>query len=63
MRKDAKFRRFARHFSHQWLGLPSLENVAINPKLHPDFTDATREALKEETSPLPSTFSPTTSAR
>ncbi len=49
MRLDDKFRRFARHFSHQWLGLPSLENVAINPKLHPDFSDETREALKEET--------------
>ncbi len=49
MRQDARFSRFARHFSHQWLGLPSLENVAIDPKQHPGFSDATREALKEET--------------
>jgi len=49
MRQDPKFRRFARHFSHQWLGLPSLENVAINPRVYPKFSDQIREALKEET--------------
>ena len=49
MRQDPKFSRFARNFAHQWLGLPSIENVAINPKVYPKFTDDTREALKEET--------------
>ena len=49
MQEDPKFRRFARHFAHQWLGLPALENVAIDPKRHRDFRDDTREALKEET--------------
>lgn len=49
MRRDVKFMRFARHFGHQWFGLSSLENVAINPKTHPDFSDEIREALKEET--------------
>ena len=49
MRKDPKFARFARHFSHQWLGLPALENVAVNPREFPGFSDATREALREET--------------
>jgi len=49
MCKDPKFSRFARRFSHQWLGLSALENVAVNPKLHPAFSDEIREALKEET--------------
>ena len=49
MSKDEKFGRFARHFGNQWLGLSTLENVAINPKVYPKFSDQIREALKEET--------------
>jgi hypothetical protein len=49
MRSDSRFSRFARHFSHQWLGLPALENVAVNPRKYPTFSDEIREALKEET--------------
>ena len=49
MSKNPKFGRFARHFSNQWLGLATLENVAINPKAYPKFSDQIREALKEET--------------
>jgi cytochrome c553 len=49
MLNDTRFSRFARHFSNQWLGLSSLENVAINPKVYPNFSDLIREALKEET--------------
>ena len=49
MRQNEKFRRFARHFSSQWLGLSALDHVAVNPTAHPDFSDEIREGLKQET--------------
>jgi cytochrome c553 len=49
MQKDAKFGRFVKHFSDQWLGLSAMENVAVNPASHPSFSDEIRENLKAET--------------
>ena len=49
MRQDAKFQRFVRHFNSQWLNLPALDHVAINPSAHPAFSDDIRENLKLET--------------
>ncbi|HAD59205.1 MAG TPA: hypothetical protein DCG12_08175, partial [Planctomycetaceae bacterium] len=49
MRQDPRFERFIRHFSSQWLGLSAMEHVAVNPKAHPEFSDAVRENLRAET--------------
>jgi len=49
MRCDAKFQRFVKHFSSQWLGLSAMDHVAVNPKVYPQFSDEIRENLKQET--------------
>ena len=49
MRQDAKFQRFVKHFAEQWLGLAAMDNVAVNPSVHRDFSDKIRENLKQET--------------
>ena len=45
MRKDSKYDRFASHFSDQWLGLSTMENVAIDPVANPKFSDEIKENL------------------
>ena len=49
MQKDAKFERFAKHFSNQWLGLEAMENVAINPDVNKKFSDEIKANLRLET--------------
>ena len=49
MRQDAKFERFVKHFSSQWLGLSAIDHVAVSPSAHPTFSDEIRENLKAET--------------
>ncbi|MBM79589.1 MAG: hypothetical protein CMJ78_03220 [Planctomycetaceae bacterium] len=49
MRNDARFKRFVKHFSAQWLGLDAMDHVAVNPKVHPNFSDDIRENLRAET--------------
>ena len=49
IRRDAKFQRFVKHFSSQWLGLSAMDHVAVNPKAYPQFSDEIRENLKQET--------------
>ncbi|MEK6236203.1 MAG: DUF1592 domain-containing protein, partial [Planctomycetales bacterium] len=49
MRKDPRFQRFATRFSSQWLGLSAMENVAVNPTVHREFSDEITENLKRET--------------
>ncbi|MFP6761969.1 MAG: DUF1592 domain-containing protein, partial [Planctomycetaceae bacterium] len=49
MRKDVRFHRFVKHFCNQWLGMSAMDHVAVNPSVHPGFSDAIRENLKRET--------------
>ncbi len=49
MMADSRSRRFIEQFSDQWLDLPALDRVAVNPQFYPDFEDRTKEAMREET--------------
>ncbi|MBA4190320.1 MAG: hypothetical protein C0467_20225 [Planctomycetaceae bacterium] len=46
--EDPKARRFAKHFTEQWLGVDQMDSVAINPERYPNFKDTTKAAMRQE---------------
>jgi hypothetical protein len=49
MLKDRKARALTENFAEQWLHLASLKKIAPDPKLYPDFDEALRQDMREET--------------
>ena len=49
MLADARSRALVDNFAGQWLSLRSVEGIAPDPNLFPDFDDNLREALRQET--------------
>ena len=49
MLKDPRARQFANHFADQWLDLPALDRVAVNPEFHPTFDDRLKRDMRDET--------------
>lgn len=41
--------RFVVQFSDQWLDLPALDRVAVNPQFYPDFNERLKPAMRQET--------------
>ena len=52
MLRDDKAQSLAQNFASQWLNLRNLADVRPNPDLFPDFDDALRTAMAQETSML-----------
>ena len=48
MLADPRSRRFSRHFVRQWLDMQLLEFLQVDPKIHPQFDPALKEAMLEE---------------
>lgn len=40
---------FVKHFTDQWLDLPGIDRVAINPEYYPKFDDKLKTSMREET--------------
>ena len=49
MLKDPRSKAFINHFSRQWLGLDGIHSVAVNPEYFPNFDDAMKDKMIEET--------------
>jgi hypothetical protein len=49
MLQDPKSWEFVRHFTGQWLNLPGIKRVAVNPQFYPGFDDSLKEDMAEET--------------
>ena len=49
MLADARARRFAERFVHQWLGMQLLDYLQVDRKAHAQFDPALKEAMQEET--------------
>jgi hypothetical protein len=49
MLKDPKARALTENFAEQWLCLSALNRVSPDPKLYPEFDEALRKAMREET--------------
>ena len=49
MLKDPRSKAFINHFSRQWLGLDGIHSVAVNPEYFPNFDDAMKDQMIEET--------------
>jgi len=49
MLRDERSEAFVHHFTSQWLDLPAVDRVAINPEYYPDFDEALKEDMKRET--------------
>lgn len=49
MLRDARAREFKTHFVRQWLRLDKLSSVMPEPKLFPFYSEALRDAMREET--------------
>ena len=56
MLHDDKARALSRNFAAQWLNLRNLADVRPNPELFPDFDEALRSAMSQETEMLFSTI-------
>jgi hypothetical protein len=56
MLHDDKANALSRNFASQWLNLRNLTDVRPNPELFPDFDDALRSAMRQETEMLFSTI-------
>jgi mono/diheme cytochrome c family protein len=48
MLEDPKARRFAQHFTEQWLGVDLIDRVAVNPEHFPRFKNETKIAMRQE---------------
>jgi hypothetical protein len=48
MLSDPKARRFAKHFTEQWLDSTRMEGVAVDPNYYPNFKVKTKEAMRRE---------------
>lgn len=49
MIRDPRTEAFVRHFTSQWLDLPGVDRVAVNPQYYPDFNDSLKPYMKQET--------------
>lgn len=49
MLRDERSEAFVHHFTSQWLDLPAVDRVAINPEYYPDFDEALKDDMKRET--------------
>lgn len=49
MIEDPRSKRFVQRFADQWLDLPALDRVAVNPQFYPDFKDRAKAAMRHET--------------
>jgi len=56
MLHDDKANALSRNFASQWLNLRNLTDVQPNPEVFPDFDDALRSAMRQETEMLFSTI-------
>ncbi len=52
MLADAKARRFAKHFTEQWLETDQIDRVAVNPEYFPKFKDDLKKSLRREPTEL-----------
>ena len=48
MLSDPKARRFAKHFTEQWLDSTRMEGIAVDQNFYPDFKEATKESMRRE---------------
>ena len=46
---DQRVESFVTHFTTQWLDLPGVDRVAVNPQYYPDFDDDLKADMKRET--------------
>ncbi|MEP2776264.1 MAG: DUF1592 domain-containing protein [Luteolibacter sp.] len=49
MMEDEKFARFTRDFTNQWFELPRQDEIAVDPRVYPDFDQSIAPVMKEET--------------
>jgi hypothetical protein len=49
MLTDPRAWQFVEHFTDQWLDLPALDRVAVNPEFHPRFDDRLKRDMRSET--------------
>ena len=49
MLQDARSDRFVRNFSDQWLQLDTMQSVAVSPNYYPEFDNALKPWMQEET--------------
>ena len=49
MLADPRAWQFVEHFTDQWLDLPALDRVAVNPEFHPNFDDRLKLDMRSET--------------
>ena len=49
MLADPKAWQFVKHFTDQWLDLPALDRIAVNPEFHPNFDDRLKQDMRSET--------------
>jgi mono/diheme cytochrome c family protein len=49
MLRDERSEAFVHHFASQWLDLPAVDRVAINPDYYPEFDESLKEDMKNET--------------
>lgn len=49
MLADPRAWQFVEHFTDQWLDLPALDRVAVNPEFHPRFDDRLKRDMRSET--------------
>ncbi len=49
MLSDKRSEAFVHHFTSQWLDLPAVDRVAINPEYYPNFDEALKQDMKRET--------------
>ena len=49
MLHDDRSSEFVQHFTNQWLHLPGIDRVAINPEYYPDFDDGLKSQMRQQT--------------
>ena len=49
MLEDPQSKRFVAQFTDQWLDLPALDRIAVNPQFYPDFNERLKPAMRLET--------------
>ena len=49
MIRDKRSQAFVQHFTSQWLDLPAVDRVAVNPQYYPDFDQGLKADMKRET--------------
>ena len=48
MLDDPRAERFARQFTHQWLGMDLLEHLEVDDNLYPDFSEELKRSMQQE---------------